>query len=89
MDTLKPNNSYHDGFWHFIEDNLPNYNTRDDVLCDDILLRYIEDDDVSKGDLEWIMSEFNGDKELVKQELIKLESNFAQEALKAYYEKQL
>ena len=54
--------------WKFIEDYLPNYSSRDDVLCDDILYRYIDGDEVCQDDIEWIMSDFRGDKMLIKKE---------------------
>ena len=41
-------NNYTDNFWNFIEKYLPNYYTRDDVLYDDILFRFIDDDNVSE-----------------------------------------
>ena len=36
--------------------------------------------------MQWIQAEFNGDKKLVKEELIRQEKGFFEEALKAYYE---
>ncbi len=71
--------------WRFIEEYLPNYSSRDDVLRDDILFRFVDGDDVSKEDLKWIEDEFKNDKNLVKEELIRLESRFMVEALKAYW----
>ncbi len=78
------NTSYHNT-WRFIEENLPNYSSRDDVLLDDILLRYIEGDDVSEEDLEWIEAEFHNDNRLIKEEIIRLETGFMNESLQAYY----
>lgn len=78
------NTSYHNT-WRFIEENLPNYSSRDDVLLDDILLRYIEGDDVSEEDLEWIEAEFHNDSHLIKEEIIRLETGFMNESLQAYY----
>lgn len=71
--------------WRFIEEYLPNYSSRDDVLRDDILFRFVDGDDVSKEDLKWIEDEFKNDKNLVKEELIRLESRFMVEAMKAYW----
>ena len=70
--------------WRFIEEYLPNYYHRDDILEDDILSRYVENEDVCDDDLKWITSEFNNDKELVIKELDKMESGFMEEALQAY-----
>ena len=81
----RTNNSYHDA-WRFIEDYLPNYYQRDDVLMDDILLRYIENDGVSEDGLKWIESEYHCDKKLVREEIVRLESGFMAEALQAYYD---
>lgn len=85
MSNTEITNSYSQGFWRFIEDNLPNYYSRDDVLRDDILLRFLNDEDVYEKDLEWIADEYNNDKQLVKQEVIRLEAKFAEEALLSYY----
>lgn len=71
--------------WRFIEEYLPNYSSRDDVLRDDILFRFVDGDDVSEEDLKWIEDEFKNDKNLVKEELVRLESRFMVESLKAYW----
>ncbi len=89
MSNTKSINSNTNCFWRFIEDYLPNYHSRDDVLCDDILYRYFEDDEVSDEDMLWILEEFNGDKKLVKEELVRLEKRFIEEALCAFYEQRL
>lgn len=74
--------------WRFIEENLPNYDHRDDILRDDILLRFVEGDDICDSDHKWIASEFQSDKNLVAKEIIRLETQFTNEALRAYYEKE-
>lgn len=84
MSNTEQSNSYYDS-WRFIEDYLPNYSSRNDVLRDDILLRYIEGDEVCNDDLRWIQEEFNNEKHLIKKELVRLESNFMAESLRAYY----
>ncbi len=81
-------NSYHNA-WRFIEDYLPNYSRRDDVLIDDILLRYVEGEDVNDDDMRWIAAEFHSDKKKIVEELVKLESEFMAEALQAYYDTKL
>jgi len=86
MSNIENTNSYADGFWRFIEEYLPNYYSRDDVLRSDILLRFVDDEEVYEKDLVWIAEEFNSDKKLVKEEVIYLETKFAEEALTAYYE---
>ena len=85
MNNTEATNNYTGYFCRFIEKYLPNYSSRDDVLCDDILFRFITNDEVSEEDLAWIASDFNSDKKLVKDEHIRLETNFAEEALAAYY----
>lgn len=72
--------------WRFFEKYLPNYYSRDDVLLDDILFKYIDGDEVCEEDMKWIEVEFNSDKTLVKEELVRLETKFATEALRSYYD---
>lgn len=85
MNNTEPTNSYANGLWRFIEDYLPNYYSRDDVLRDDILYRYYDGDDISDEDMYWIKAEYNGDKRLVKDELARLENGFIEESLHAFY----
>ena len=86
MNNTKQINSSYTNLWQFIEEYLPNYYSRDDVLRNDILFRFIDGDDVCDDDLKWIQEEFQSNKELVAEELKCLESNFAAEAIKAYYD---
>lgn len=85
MNNIENSDSPHNILWQFIEEYLPNYSSRDDVLLDDILTRFIEDDDVHEDDMVWIEAEFGCDKNLMKEELAQLETRFAQEALSVYY----
>jgi len=39
-----PSNFLPEGYWEFVEEWLPNYTHRDDVLGNDILTRYIDDE---------------------------------------------
>ena len=48
MNNIENSDSPHNILWHFIEEYLPNYSSRDDVLLDDILTRFIEDDGVDE-----------------------------------------
>lgn len=83
MNNTKITNNYANGFWRFIEEYLPNYYSRDDIL-----LRFVEDEDVYEKDLVWIADEFDSNKKLIVEEIIRLETKFAEEALGAYYEQQ-
>lgn len=74
-------------FWDFIEEHLPNYYQRDDVMQSDILLSFLTNDDMSDDDMEWIENEFHSDKSLVKEELLRLEAKFAEEALESFFDK--
>lgn len=86
MNNTKNTNNYTNGFWRFIEEYMPNYYLRDDVLRDDILLRFVENEDIYEKDLDWIADEFDSNKKLIVEEIIRLETKFAEEALRAYYE---
>ncbi len=86
MNNSKNTSNRFNEMWQFIESYLPNYYFRDDVLQDDILYRYLEGDDVCNEDINWIKTEFDEDKNLVKDEIIKLETCFMKESLEAYYD---
>lgn len=49
-----------DGYdeWPFIEENLPNYHQRDDVLYNDIVKRYVNGEDLSEDDLANMKNRF-------------------------------
>lgn len=85
MNNISQGNNTHNNFWRFIESYLPNYSSRDDVLYDDILTRFIENEEVCEEDMKQISEDFGCDKILVKEELARMEAKFAQEALTAYY----
>ena len=44
--------------WRFIEENLPNYHQRDDVLYNDIVSRYVNGEDLSDSDYEMMREHF-------------------------------
>ena len=62
-----------------IEVFLPNYYHRDEVLVSDILYRYIEGEEVSDEDMEWLP----GSKEEAKQVLEKLDKKLFVESVDA------
>jgi len=69
-------------YWSFIENHLPDYSSRDDVLHSDILIRYLDGEEVSESDLDWIAQ--LGTRAEVVVELIKIDSHLLEEALEAY-----
>jgi hypothetical protein len=69
-------------YWSFIENHLPDYSSRDDVLHSDILTRYLDGEEVSEEDLPWIAK--LGTREDVVAELIDIDSHLLEEALEAY-----
>ena len=46
--------------WKFIEENLPNYHHRDDVLYNDLVSRYVNGEELEDADFEMINNRFNG-----------------------------
>ena len=65
----------------FIEQYLPDYYHRDDVLHADIYSRYLHNEEVDESDLKWIHQDFGFDTDKVEKELDRLEKRFAYEAL--------
>lgn len=70
----------------FIEEYLPDYYHRDDVLHLDIYSRYIDNEDLDESDLQWIYQDFGSDKKKVEEEIDRLEMRFAYEALMNWLE---
>ena len=83
---LKKNSSSRNNLWQFIEEYLPDYYHRDDVLHLDIYSRYIDNEEVDESDLQWIYQDFGSDKEKVEEEIDRLEKQFAYEALMNWLE---
>ena len=75
-------------YWRFVEDWHPKYYSDDRVLTCDILLRYMEGEDVCKEDEAWIAADFNS-REDILQELKRLETELFAEALDCYYDRYL
>jgi hypothetical protein len=69
-------------YWPFIEQYLPDYSSRDDVLHSDILTRYLDGEEVSEEDLPWIAQ--LGTRADVVAELMALDSYLLQKSLAAY-----
>lgn len=71
-------------YWQFICDYMPGYYNDDRVLQDDILTRYVKGEDVCDDDIEWIEKTFPTNKDII-DELARLEAEFLDEAIHAYY----
>jgi hypothetical protein len=67
-------------YWNFIEKYYPLYYSCDDVLLSDILTRKLNGQEICKEDEEYIKG-WN-----VKEELLKLDSEFFRRALDNYFE---
>ena len=46
------------GEWPFITDNLPNYYTRDDVLYNDIVAKYVNGEELDEDDIVLMHNDF-------------------------------
>lgn len=66
--------------WRFVEENIPCYYQRDDVLLCDILLRFIEGEDIAQDDLEMIKENYGTGMQEVSEALQKLEEKLWHEA---------
>lgn len=71
-------------YLRFIENYHPRYSSDDRVLKCDILFRYLDGDEVSDDDLEWIRHDF-ADKKGVLDELKRMEVQLFSEALDNFY----
>lgn len=65
---------------------LPYYHQRDDVLLSDILVRYIDDEEVYESDLKMIELEYGSEKQAVKEALFRLDSQLIIEAMRVMYD---
>ena len=52
--------------WSFIEEFLPDYHRRDDVLYNDIVTRYVDGEDLDESDLEMMKETFPNVKDAEK-----------------------
>lgn len=82
------NNKYSE-LWSFISEYLPNYYSREDVLNSGVLFRFLEGDEISENDLEWIKEEYGGNVQRVRQECQRLDTLFFAESLQAFYDQLL
>ena len=52
--------------WTFIEENLPNYESRDDILYNDIVSRYVNGEELDDSDVETMQKNFSSVEEAEK-----------------------
>ena len=52
--------------WKFIEENLPNYHQRNDILYNDIVCRYVNGEEIDAQDLEMMKRHFKTVKDAEK-----------------------
>ena len=76
-------NEYED--WLFIEENLPNYESRDDILYNDIVSRYVNGEEIDDHDAEMMKNDFSSFEEAAKW-LDKDTKRLFLEAVEAVYE---
>ncbi len=72
--------------WEFIAAFLPDYYHRNDVLHEDILSRYLNNEEVSEGDLEWIYRDYGPDRDKVAAAVDQMDKKLAYEALGCWLE---
>lgn len=72
-------------YWQFIEDYLPNYYSREDVLWSDILIRFIENEELDDSDLLRIENEIGLSKKVVLREFKKNNKKLLLEAFDEYF----
>ena len=76
-------NEYED--WLFIEENLPNYESRNDILYNDIVSRYVNGEEIDSHDAEMMKNDFSSFEEAAKW-LDKDTKRLFLEAVEAVYE---
>lgn len=52
--------------WLFIEQNLPNYESRNDILYNDIVNRYVSGEEIDSHDAEMMQNDFSSFEEAEK-----------------------
>ena len=74
--------------WKFIEENLPNYHQRDDVLYNDIVSRYVNGEDLSDSDYKMMCEHFGVNYDAAEQWLENDIKRLFLEAVEASYDNQ-
>ena len=80
------NKSAYANLWSFFNEYLPGYYSRNDVLESDILFRFLDGDEISENDMDWIKEEYGGNVQRIRQECQRLDTLFFTESLQAFYD---
>lgn len=81
------NDDSHNRLLEFLEEYLPDYYTDSDVSTLNILYKYLDKEELSPEDEEYILESFKNKEEII-EEVERIEVDLFQEAVKEYYKQQ-
>ena len=81
------NDDSHNRLLEFLEEYLPDYYTDSDVCTLNILYKYLDKEELSSEDEEFILESFKSKEEII-EEVKRIEVDLFQEAVKEYYKQQ-
>lgn len=81
------NDDSHNRLLEFLEEYLPDYYTDSDVCTLNILYKYLDKEELSSEDEEYILESFKNKEEII-EEVKRIEVDLFQEAVKEYYKQQ-
>lgn len=81
------NDDSHNRLLEFLEEYLPDYYTDSDVCTLNILYKYLDKEELSSEDEEYILESFKSKEEII-EEVERIEVDLFQEAVKEYYKQQ-
>ena len=81
------NDDSHNRLLEFLEEYLPDYYTDSDVCTLNILYKYLDKEELSSEDEEYILESFKSKEEII-EEVERIEVGLFQEAVKEYYKQQ-